>query len=698
MNKKTMKKTSIVRCSLYARISVDDEDRKEFTSCEVQRSQCTRVIDANKAEHWLLTLPLEDVGISGATTARPGFQRLLQAVTSREIDVIVVYNTDRISRNATDFLNFLELLKKHGVRLVSVTQTLDFRGAIGEFNTIVQAAVQQLERKRTAERTADTMMEHAREGMFNGGHPPLGYDAVNKALVVVNKEETVARRIFTAAACGVSLQEIADSLNCDGLRTKIRFCKVRGCKTKVQRGGLKFRTDHLALIIRNPVYKGCLRWRGEVYQGRHTAIIDPQLWERANRAIAKDPGTPIPIARSQDRYHHLLKGVVYCGECGVSLIPHWSGKKDPTGRPFRYYECLRHYREGRKSSRCAGRLPVEQVDGVVLSALAQLGQRPELVQATLAAARTGGKGEGLRLRRDLRELDARLKETDAQIATLIATISGGKLRSLGDALQAEADTLAQRKQGLQRERELLAQQAARLRGVNPEPSAITEALRNFEGLVLRLPPPKRKELVQQLVERIEINAEAGRASEASGVRDFSVRLWCRLPSLDLSTSLQAPKESRLRIRIGFRLQRKGKGMAAMLAAPFSPEIPQTKTITDDHRPRHAIHDAVRWQRLLKAEPNLRPADIARREGCSRAHVSYRLQLLALAPAIKSSLLELRDARTIRLLGRMRLLRLATLPGEEQLREWEALLKLAARRRKCRGSSPLPSSSSNKSAA
>lgn len=114
--------------------------------------------------------------------------------------------------------------------------------------------------------------------------------------MVVNKEETVARRIFTAAARGVPLQEIADSLNCDGLRTKIRFCKVRGCKTKVQRGGLKFRTDHLALIIRNPVYKGCLRWRGEVYQGRHTAIIDPQLWEQANRAIAKAPETPIPIA------------------------------------------------------------------------------------------------------------------------------------------------------------------------------------------------------------------------------------------------------------------------------------------------------------------------------------------------------------------------------------------------------------------
>jgi DNA invertase Pin-like site-specific DNA recombinase len=229
---------------------------------------------------------VEDVGISGATLARPGFQRLRHAVATQEIDVIVVYHTDRISRSVPDFLNFLELLKKHGVRLVSVTQKLDFTGAMGEFNTIVQAAMQQFERKRTAERTSDTMMEHAREGMYNGGHLPIGYDAVKQALVVVEAEAAVVRRIFTAAADQVPLQQIADALNRDGHRTKIRFCKKKvpnsKVRIKVQRGGLKFRTDHLELIIRNPTYKGFVRWRGEVNKGKHQAIIDPELWERAN--------------------------------------------------------------------------------------------------------------------------------------------------------------------------------------------------------------------------------------------------------------------------------------------------------------------------------------------------------------------------------------------------------------------------------
>jgi DNA invertase Pin-like site-specific DNA recombinase len=626
-----------------------------------------------QADHWVLTLTLEDVGISGATTNRPGFQRLRQAVIAHEIDVIVVYHTDRISRDVSDFLNFLELLKKHSVRLVSVTQKLDFTGAIGEFNTIVQAAMQQFERKRTVERTRDTMMEHARKGIFNGGHPPLGYKVASNALVVVEAEAAVVVRIFAAVADNVPLQQIADALNRDGHRTKIRFCKKKVHNSKVritvQRGGLKFRTDHLELIIRNPTYKGYVRWGSEVNKGNHQAIIDPELRDRSNRAIAKIPEAQIRLARVQDRFHHLLKGVLFCGHCGVSLIPHWSGKKDPSGHPFRYYECLRHYREGRQADSCAGRLPVAKIDGVVLSALAQLGQRPELVQATLAAARSGGRAEGQRLRQCLRLLDARLKETNAQITALISAIKDGKVRSLTEALQAEADALAREKQQLEREREPLAQQAARWRNLNPEPAVITEALRDFEGLVLRLPPPKRKELVQNLVERIEIRADKSEVAAASE-RKFSMQLWCHLSAVDLSATLQTPKDSRLRIKVGFSLRREGKGTVAMLAAPFSSVVPQTATITDDRAPRHAIHDTVRWQRLLEAEYALCPADIARREQCSRAHVSYRLQLGSLAPEIKSFLLELRDSKSIRFFGRTRLLRLANLPLEAQLQAFE----------------------------
>lgn len=696
-----MKSSSLIRCAVYCRISLDDEDRKEFTSCEVQSVQCTRVIDSRREENWALTLPLEDVGYSGSTMVRPGFQRLVQAVAAREIDIIVVYHTDRISRHALDFMNFLELLKRHEVRLVSVTQHLDLSDPFGEFSALVQAGVQQLELRRTGKRTFDTMKEHAIKGMFNGGHLLLGYESVKKALVVVKAEAAVVKQIFTAAADHVPLQQIAKDLESKGHRTKVRLCKVKVPNSKikniVQRGGLKYRTDHLELIIRNPIYKGLVRWACVVKNGNHQAIIDPELWERANNAIAKPPEAPIRLARQQDRYHHLLKGVLYCGHCGVSLIPHWSGKKDPTGSPFRYYECLRHYREGRQADSCAGRLPVAQIEGVILSALAQLGQRPELVQATLAAAQSGGRTEGRRLRHDLRDLDARLKETNAQIAALIAVIKAGKVDSLAEALQAEADALARQKQQLLREREPLAQQAARWRNLNPEPTVITEALRDFEGLMLRLPPPKRKELLKNLVERIEIRADKGGAAGARE-RKFSVQLWGRLSAVDLSTTLQRPKDTRLRIKVGFSLQRKGKGTVALMAAPFSPVVPQEKVITDDRAPRHAIHDTVRWQRLLEADTTLCPADIARHEKCSRAHVSYRLQLGALAPEIKSFLLELRDKKAIRFFGRIRLLRLTALSFEEQLQKWAALRKPAVRQSKRRGSASSPRSSSTQSAA
>jgi hypothetical protein len=92
--------------------------------------------------------------------------------------------------------------------------------------------------------------------------------------------------------------------------------------------------------------------------------------------------------------------------------------------------------------------------------------------------------------------------------------------------------------------------------------------------------------------------------------------------------------------------------------------------------------------MLRSETSLRPADIARRDGVSRAHVSYRLKLLSLAPDIKSFLLGLRDARAIRFFGRMRLLRLTALPVAQQTREFENLRKQFVRQSKrAKGLSP-----------
>jgi DNA invertase Pin-like site-specific DNA recombinase len=675
------------RCADYVRVSTDDQARKDYNSCEVQHDQCLRLIASRASEGWMSVLSLSDPGVSGATMERPGFQRLLQAIRAHEVDVLVVYNTDRLSRNATDYLNFLDFLREHGVELISVTQSLETKGAVGRFTNLLQAGLQQLERDRTAERTSDNMRERASKGWWNGGNTPLGYANIKKRLEIEPSEAAIIRLIYAQAASGTSLQAIANELNRTGHRTKERHRIPKGASQPVQGGRRLFRGDHIALIVRNPIYRGAVRWNGIEHAGSHTALVEPKLWEQANLAIKVAAEDNAAIAfRSQDRHHHLLKGLIHCADCAVSMTTHWTGKRDRSGSPYRYYECVRHVRR-EPSPQCAGRLPADQIEGVVLSALGQLGAHPALLTATLAAAKSGGNSEGKCLRRELAETDVKLKEISAQISTLIATIKGSRMAALEEELQTEAEALGKKKTDLIAERERLAIRAARWRRSNPDPVEIARSLEKFSELVLRLPRSKRKELVQLLVDRIEVRRLR---TSTSGTQEFTVRLWCIVPpepidGADTFSQLESREgrsgnSARWQATIRFKLSRVGKGYRASFVEPFDEEVhtPIAETKAPMAAAEHSIAQALRWQEWIAKNPGKKPADVAREFKVTRATVSHRLALLELDPDIRSFLLRLADPEAIRFFSRRKLLPLASLAPNEQLRRFE---KLKARLRR-----------------
>lgn len=673
-----MPHSSIKRCVDYVRVSTDDQARKEYSSCKVQHDQCLRLIAARAADGWCSAFSVEDPGFSGTTTKRPGYQQLLQLVRMRQIDIIVVYNTDRVSRDVADYLEFLEFLKKHDVLLVSVTQSLEMKGAVGKFSNLMQAGIQQLERDRTAERTSDAMMEHALNGRWNGGNPPLGYTNERKRLEVVEAEAEVVRSIFRFVGQGDSLQEVADKLNRAGHRTKARQRLLRGAQETVASGRRAFRSDHLAAIVRNPIYRGVIRWNGTEYTGLHKALVDDKTWEGANRIIALPAGT-VSKTRTQDRHFHLLKGLLFCAQCEVSLIPHWSGKKSRTGEPFRYYECLRHARREPSNYKCAGSLPVSQLDTVVLSALHQLGARPELLKTTLEASKKGGRAEGRERRVELLKADQELKEVNAEIAALIGTIKSCKMPNLSAEFEQEANELGKKKSDLLRVREQLALQLAQWKRTNPDPSQITRSLENLSGLIRRLPPPKRKELVQLLVDRIEIQ-RCDRESGAGGdSRRFAMRLRCTLPS-EPPTERSFKEGANLtsgtpwEVRVEFELSRVGKGYRASFIEPFRQDV-AALTGSEETPPckiEHPIVQSLRWQKWINEDSARNAAAVAREYGVTPATVSLGMALLKLEPTIQNFLCGITDGGAVYFFSRRSLLPLTHLSAREQLTAFRAM--------------------------
>ena len=95
---------------------------------------------------------------------RPALQRLLEAIRSRLIDVVVVYKVDRLTRSLTDFAKLVELFDEHGVSFVSVTQAFNTTTSMGRLTLNVLLSFAQFEREVTGERIRDKIAASKKKG------------------------------------------------------------------------------------------------------------------------------------------------------------------------------------------------------------------------------------------------------------------------------------------------------------------------------------------------------------------------------------------------------------------------------------------------------------------------------------------------------------------------------------------------------
>ena len=121
-----------LRCAIYTRKSTEEGLDQEFNSLAAQREASEAFILSQRREGWL-ALPdrYDDGGFTGANMDRPALRRLLQAVEAGELDCVVVYKVDRLSRSLLNFTRMLSLFEKHKVSFVAVTQQFKYQHLAG---------------------------------------------------------------------------------------------------------------------------------------------------------------------------------------------------------------------------------------------------------------------------------------------------------------------------------------------------------------------------------------------------------------------------------------------------------------------------------------------------------------------------------------------------------------------------------------
>ena len=132
----------------------------------------------------------DDGGFSGGTIDRPALKRLIADIEAGQIDVVVVYKVDRLTRALSDFAKLVDIFDRRGVSFVSITQQFNTTTSMGRLTLNVLLSFAQFEREVTGER--DKIAASKKKGMWMGGMLPLGYDVKNRELIINDAEAFAA--------------------------------------------------------------------------------------------------------------------------------------------------------------------------------------------------------------------------------------------------------------------------------------------------------------------------------------------------------------------------------------------------------------------------------------------------------------------------------------------------------------------------
>jgi DNA invertase Pin-like site-specific DNA recombinase len=372
----TRKPSRKIRCAIYTRKSSEEGLEMEFNSLDAQREACEAFVASQKQEGWIV-LPdvYDDGGVSGGTLERPALQRLLADIEAGRIDVVVVYKIDRLSRALMDFAKLVEVFDRHSVTFVSVTQQFNTTTSMGRLTLNILLSFAQFEREVTGERIRDKIAASRKKGMWMGGHPPLGYDVVDRKLVVNREEAALVRHIFERFLHAGSAMLLMNELNAAGHTTKSWTTR-----SGTMRPGRPFDKGVLYKLLNNRVYLGEAVHKGKSYPGEHQAIIDAPIWDKVHSILSENArrrGNHVRAATPA-----LLKGLIRCASCDRAMTPSHARKN---GRRYRYYVCQSAIKNGHAS--CPVRsLPAGEIEEAVLVQVRALLRAPEMVARTLESS------------------------------------------------------------------------------------------------------------------------------------------------------------------------------------------------------------------------------------------------------------------------------------------------------------------------
>ena len=311
-------------------IDIDEDGNSIATQREVGTKRCRR-LNAPIAREFV------EPGNSAQSIAkRPVFRELLRYVEATpQIGYVVIYMRSRAFRNYTDAAIAKRVLAAMGVKLISAKEEFG-EGYMADAMEAITDIMNEVQVRQSGEDISNKMHHKAQNGGTTG-RAKLGYLNVRKdfdgrlvnTIDIDPERAPLIRWAFEQYATGeYSLTALTDALEQQGLTTRQTS---RWPQRPLSR-------SQLAAILHDPYYIGKVTFKGEIYPGRHEALISPELFERVQRVLE------VRHHRNQRdcRNSHFLRGLMQCGRCyeaGRNSQLIYSRPVNRAGQVYEYYTC-----------------------------------------------------------------------------------------------------------------------------------------------------------------------------------------------------------------------------------------------------------------------------------------------------------------------------------------------------------------------
>ena len=518
------------KCYIYMRVSTAMQ--VEGYSLEAQKERLTKFADFQNLE---VVREYCDAGKSGKNiTGRPEFAQMLQDVADDRdgVDYILVFKLSRFGRNAADVLNSLQYIQDFGVNLICVEDGIDSSKDSGKLTITVLSAVAEIERENILVQTMEGRKQKAREGKWNGGQAPFGYelDTENSTLIVVPEEAEIVRIIFDKFVhSDMGADSIANYLNQHGYSKKrVREHEVSHFARGLIRG-----------ILDNPVYIGKIAYgksatekvKGTrdqyrrvvqddylIADGNHEAIIDNDTWEAAQKK-RKETGVKWNKTHSLE-HEHILSGLLKCPICGTGMagtVRRRKNKKTGVYKDDFYYRCL-HRKKIDEEHFCNFKLSLNQdeINKAVEEVILRMTSSPGYSEAI--AKKLGEKVDVSALENEKEQYRTQLRQAIGAKNKLTAMLDkldvedkhyDRKYQDMQDRLDNLYDKISEIEDAIAD----IEEKIAGVYGEQVTAEYLYQVLKNFDKIYYEMTDLEKKEFMRNFIDAIEIlpeRTESGR--------------------------------------------------------------------------------------------------------------------------------------------------------------------------------------------